>query len=60
MRWQAVAYFQKTQAHDPSASALLLMSSLFGIVMFEKLGAHGGAMPQEMVRRMLQRVADGQ
>lgn len=60
MRWQAVAYFQKTAARDPSASALLLMSSLFGIVMFEKLGAHGGAMPQEMVRRMLQRVADGQ
>jgi AcrR family transcriptional regulator len=58
MRWQAVSYFQRAGVRDPAASALLLMSSLFGVVMFEKLGAHGGVMPADMVRRMLQRIAE--
>lgn len=56
MRRQAVAYFQQTGAADPAASALLLMSSLFGIVLFEKLGAHGGTMPPDLVERMLGRI----
>ena len=57
LRHQAVAYFQARGARDPAASALLLISSLFGVVMFEKLGAHGGVMPPEMVRRLLERIA---
>jgi len=56
LRRQAMAYFQATGASDPAASALLLISSLFGVVMFEKLGAHGGVMPDDLVQRMLERI----
>lgn len=56
MRREAMAYFGRTGAADPAASALLLLSSTFGLVMFEKLGAHDGAMPPVFVRRMLERV----
>ena len=59
MRREAMAYFTQAGASDPPASALLLMSSVFGVVMFEKLGAHGGVMPAAMVRRMLQRIRQG-
>lgn len=56
LRREAMAYFTQVRAVDPPASALLLLSSLFGVVMFEKLGAHGGEMPPDMVRRMLDRI----
>lgn len=59
MRREAMSYFIKAGAVDPPASALLLMSSVFGLVMFEKLGAHGGTMPPEFVRRMLERIREG-
>lgn len=59
MRREAMAYFSQARASDPPASALLLMSSLFGVVMFEKLGAHGGVLPADMVRRMLLRIRQG-
>lgn len=59
MRREAMAYFTNAGASDPPASALLLMSSVFGLVMFERLGAHNGTMPAHMVRRMLQRIREG-
>ena len=59
MRREAMAYFTQAEASDPPASALLLMSSVFGVVMFERLGAHNGTMPAPMVRRMLQRIREG-
>ncbi|MBL9005425.1 MAG: TetR/AcrR family transcriptional regulator [Myxococcales bacterium] len=59
MRREAMAYFAQAGALDSPASALLLMSSVFGVVMFEKLGAHNGEVPNAMVRRMLQRIRHG-
>jgi AcrR family transcriptional regulator len=59
MRRESMAYFTQAGASDPPASALLLISSVFGVVMFEKLGAHGGVMPPDMVRRMLLRIRAG-
>lgn len=56
LRRQAVHFFIDSGAPDPSASALLLISSVFGVCMFERLGAHGGTMPPEFVTRMLRRI----
>lgn len=59
MRRECMAYFQRVGSMDPPAAALLLISSTFGVAMFERLGAHGGVMPPDFVYRMLEGVWRG-
>ena len=59
MRRESMQYFAAIGAVDASGSALLLMSSTYGVAMFERLGAHGGKMPPRFVRRMLRRIWQG-
>ncbi len=56
MRRDVMGYFTAIGSVDPAASALLLMSSVYGVAMFERLGAHEGKMPQRFVLRMLERI----
>jgi AcrR family transcriptional regulator len=56
MRRDVMGYFNAIGAVDPAASSLLLMTSVYGLAMFERLGAHGGQMPPQFVRRMLERI----
>lgn len=53
MRSSLVRFFAVNKAPDPSGASLLLMSSLHGIAMFERLGAYGGRFPAEFVDRAL-------
>ena len=56
MRREVMGYFTAIGAVDPAASALLLMSAVYGVAMFERLGAHQGKMPQRFVLRMFERI----
>ena len=53
MRSSLVRFFAVNKAPDPSGASLLLMSSMHGIAMFERLGAYGGRFPAEFVDRAL-------
>ncbi len=53
LRRDLMAFFEANHAPDPPAAALLLIASLHGIAMFERLGAHEGRMPPEIVNRMI-------
>lgn len=44
------------EAADPSAAALVFFGALFSIAVFERLGAHGGAFTDTMVRSMVEAV----
>ncbi len=41
------------RAPAPAAAALVLMASIHGIAMFERLGAHGGRFPPQLVERAI-------
>ena len=51
LRWQLVRFFALNAAPDPSAAALLWFATARSIASFERLGAHGGQFPREMVVR---------
>ncbi|MCC6292882.1 MAG: TetR/AcrR family transcriptional regulator [Bryobacterales bacterium] len=54
LRGELIRFFAQHRAPDPSGAALLLISSLHGIAMFEHLGAYGGRLPAEFVGRAIQ------
>jgi AcrR family transcriptional regulator len=51
LRAELVRFFAVNKSPDPSGASLLLMSSLNGIAMFERLGAYGGRFPDEFLQR---------
>lgn len=53
LRGELVRFFAAHKAHDPSAAALTMITSLYGVAMFEQLGAHGGKFPDDFVERIL-------
>jgi AcrR family transcriptional regulator len=53
LRSDLVRFLASHKSPDPSGASLLLMSSLHGIAMFERLGAYGGRFPDEFVQRSL-------
>jgi len=59
MRRDVTAYFIGRRARDPRGAALALMSAMFGIAMFERLGAHDGEMPQVFVEQAIDCIARG-
>ncbi|MBM3812251.1 MAG: TetR/AcrR family transcriptional regulator [Acidimicrobiia bacterium] len=54
LRGDMMEFFRVNQVEDAPAAALLVMSSMQGIAIFEKLGAHGGRMPQLFVDRTVE------
>lgn len=58
MRMETMQFFAVNRAADPAAAALVFLATLHGIVMFERLGAHGGVMPQEFVERSIDLIAN--
>ncbi|MCC7234508.1 MAG: TetR/AcrR family transcriptional regulator [Bryobacterales bacterium] len=54
LRGELIRFFAQNRTPDPSGAALLLISSLHGIAMFEHLGAYGGRLPAEFVDRAIQ------
>lgn len=64
LRRELVQFFvQEQQAGriggDPGAAALLVWSTANSIAFFERLGAHGGQFPPEMIRQTVQCLWDG-
>ena len=59
LRRELMTFFEANHAPDPPAAALLLMASLHGLAMFERLGAHEGRIPQVFVDRMILTVWKG-
>ncbi|HZO55956.1 MAG TPA: helix-turn-helix domain-containing protein [Bryobacteraceae bacterium] len=53
LRAELVRFFAVNKSPDPSGASLLLMSSLNGIAMFERLGAYGGRFPDEFLQRAI-------
>jgi len=53
LRGELVRFFAAQKAPDPSGAALTTITSLYGIAMFEQLGAHGGRFPDDFVERIL-------
>lgn len=53
LRGELVRFFAAQKAPDPSGAALTMITSLYGIAMFEQLGAHGGKFPDDFVERVL-------
>ena len=54
LRWQVMEFFRLNRAPDPSGAALLLLGTMRSVASFERLGAHGGEFPAEIVRRTIQ------
>ena len=46
-------FFFANRAPDPAAASLLLLATMQSVAMFELLGAHGGKMPDEIMRRTI-------
>ena len=46
-------FFFANRAPDPAAASLLLLATMQSVAMFELLGAHGGKMPEEIMRRTI-------
>lgn len=65
LRRELVQFFVREQragrigAGDPGAAALLVWSTAHSIPFFERLGAHGGQFPPEIVRRMVRWLWEG-
>jgi AcrR family transcriptional regulator len=59
MRRDVTQFFISRRARDPAGAALALIAAMFGIAMFERLGAHGGQMPQQFVEQALSCIARG-
>ena len=59
MRRDVTAFFLSRRARDPRGAALALMAAMYGIAMFERLGAHGGQMPQVFVEQAISCIARG-
>lgn len=53
LRGELVRFFAAHKAPDPSGAALTMITSLYGIAMFEQLGAHGGRLPDDFIERIL-------
>jgi len=53
LRAELVRFFAANKSTDPSGAALVLISSLYGIVMFERLGVLGGRFPEEFLQRAM-------
>lgn len=53
LRGELVRFFAAHKAPDPSGAALTMITSLYGVAMFEQLGAHGGKFPDDFVERIL-------
>lgn len=51
LRVQLMRFFALNGAPDPSAAALLLIGTMQSVAAFERLGAHGGRFPRELVER---------
>jgi AcrR family transcriptional regulator len=60
MRWGLMAFFERQRAArrigpvDPGAAALLVFSLAESVAFFERLGAHGGRMPDAVVERSVE------
>ena len=53
LRAELVRFLASNKSPDPSGASLVLISSLYGIAMLEKLGALGGRFPSEFVQRAI-------
>ena len=53
LRGELVRFFAAHKAPDPSGAALTMITALYGVAMFEQLGAHGGKFPDDFVERIL-------
>ena len=57
-----VAFFEMARARglgverDPGGTVLVLLSSLCGIALFERVGVHGGRFPRVLIERVVARV----
>jgi hypothetical protein len=54
MRRDIMTFFTANRVPDASAAALLLMFSMRSVASFERIGAHGGQFPAELIRRSVQ------
>jgi AcrR family transcriptional regulator len=54
MRRDIMTFFTANRVPDASAAALLLMFSMRSVASFERIGAHGGQFPPELIRRSVQ------
>ena len=59
LRNEIMQFFIERKIADPSGASLALISSTLGVAMIEKLGAHGGALPDWFVSKMLLTMIDG-
>ncbi|MBX9601860.1 MAG: TetR/AcrR family transcriptional regulator [Bryobacteraceae bacterium] len=59
MRWQMVRFFTINRVPDPSAAALLLLGAMRSVATYERLGAHGGKFPTELILRALRCLWEG-
>ncbi|MEP7361727.1 MAG: helix-turn-helix domain-containing protein [Acidobacteriota bacterium] len=53
LRGDLVRFFAANKAADPSGASLVLITSLHGMAMMEKLGAFGGRFPDDFVQRAI-------
>lgn len=59
MRYEMVEFFRVHRAPDPSAAALILMGTMRSVAQFERLGAHGGRFPSEIITRTIRCLWEG-
>ena len=59
MRYEMVEFFRANGAPDPAAASLILMGTMRSVAQFERLGAHGGRFPREILARTIRCLWDG-